>query len=197
MDRRRRCPSPREWRPTRSRRTASPSSRPSATASRFSRVYHRFETVVVRYFNVFGPRQSPRSQYAAVIPLFLTAIAEGRADHGQRRRRAARATSPTSTTSSTGRFERRTPPASAAAIFNVAASAPASVNELADTIGAILGKEVVRQRRAAARGRHPRTRGRTSPRPARRSAGSPTVGLEEGLRRTAEIPCLTGSASSA
>ena len=43
----------------------------------FSRVYESFETVVLRYFNVFGPRQSPSSQYAAVIPLFLTAIAAG------------------------------------------------------------------------------------------------------------------------
>ena len=54
----------------------------------FSRVYHRFESVVLRYFNVFGPRQSPHSQYAAVIPLFITAIAAGRADHDLRRRRA-------------------------------------------------------------------------------------------------------------
>ncbi len=30
------------------------------------------ETVVLRYFNVFGPRQDPRSQYAAVIPKFIT-----------------------------------------------------------------------------------------------------------------------------
>src|SRR5262249_26763882 len=44
----------------------------------FSRVYERFESVVVRYFNVFGPRQSPSSQYAGVVPLFITAIAEGR-----------------------------------------------------------------------------------------------------------------------
>ena len=43
----------------------------------FSRVYDSFETVVLRYFNVFGPRQSPSSQYAAVIPLFITAIAAG------------------------------------------------------------------------------------------------------------------------
>src|SRR5437764_2902252 len=43
----------------------------------FSRVYESFESVVVRYFNVFGPRQSPHSQYAAVIPLFITAIAAG------------------------------------------------------------------------------------------------------------------------
>src|ERR687887_93906 len=43
----------------------------------FSRVYE-LETVVLRYFNVFGPRQSPLSQYAGVVPLFITAIAEGR-----------------------------------------------------------------------------------------------------------------------
>src|SRR5258707_3170051 len=43
----------------------------------FSRVYESFESVVLRYFNVFGPRQSPFSQYAAAIPLFVQAIAEG------------------------------------------------------------------------------------------------------------------------
>ena len=44
----------------------------------FARVYDSLETVVLRYFNVFGPRQSPLSQYAAVIPLFITAVAAGR-----------------------------------------------------------------------------------------------------------------------
>src|SRR5258707_11806164 len=43
----------------------------------FSRVYESFEAVVLRYFNVFGPRQSPFSQYAAAVPLFVQAIAEG------------------------------------------------------------------------------------------------------------------------
>jgi UDP-glucose 4-epimerase len=32
------------------------------------------ETVSLRYFNVFGPRQDPKSQYAAVIPRFIPAI---------------------------------------------------------------------------------------------------------------------------
>jgi len=32
------------------------------------------ETVVLRYFNVFGPRQDPKSEYAAVIPKFVIAI---------------------------------------------------------------------------------------------------------------------------
>ena len=37
-----------------------------------------FETVSIRYFNVFGPRQDPNSQYSAVIPLFITAMLSGR-----------------------------------------------------------------------------------------------------------------------
>ncbi len=37
------------------------------------------ETVVLRYFNVFGARQDPRSQYAAVIPAFITRMLRGAA----------------------------------------------------------------------------------------------------------------------
>lgn len=37
-----------------------------------------FETVAIRYFNVFGPRQDPNSQYSAVIPLFITAMLQGK-----------------------------------------------------------------------------------------------------------------------
>jgi UDP-glucose 4-epimerase len=36
------------------------------------------ETVTIRYFNVFGPRQDPNSQYAAVIPKFITEMLVGR-----------------------------------------------------------------------------------------------------------------------
>jgi UDP-glucose 4-epimerase len=35
-------------------------------------------TVSLRYFNVFGPRQDPNSQYSAVIPLFVKALLEGK-----------------------------------------------------------------------------------------------------------------------
>jgi nucleoside-diphosphate-sugar epimerase len=41
----------------------------------FSRVYG-LETVVLRYFNVFGPRQDPTSYYSAVIPKFIKAISD-------------------------------------------------------------------------------------------------------------------------
>lgn len=46
----------------------------------YVRVYGRcygLETVALRYFNVFGPRQDPRSEYAAVIPRFITAALAG------------------------------------------------------------------------------------------------------------------------
>lgn len=41
--------------------------------------YHTYglETVCLRYFNVFGPRQDPNSPYSAVIPLFITAMLSG------------------------------------------------------------------------------------------------------------------------
>jgi UDP-glucose 4-epimerase len=41
--------------------------------------YHSFglETVGIRYFNVFGPRQDPDSPYSAVIPLFVSRILSG------------------------------------------------------------------------------------------------------------------------
>ena len=45
-------------------------------ASAFYKVYG-LETVCLRYFNVFGPRQEPDSPYAAVIPIFISAMNEG------------------------------------------------------------------------------------------------------------------------
>ena len=42
----------------------------------FSRVY-RLETVSLRYFNVFGPRQDPSSQYSGVISRFISALLNG------------------------------------------------------------------------------------------------------------------------
>jgi nucleoside-diphosphate-sugar epimerase len=39
----------------------------------FAKVFG-LETISLRYFNVFGPRQDPASQYAAAIPAFVTAI---------------------------------------------------------------------------------------------------------------------------
>lgn len=50
------------------------------TGEHYARVFwelHGLDTVCLRYFNVFGPRQRPDSQYAAVIPLFIDALLTG------------------------------------------------------------------------------------------------------------------------
>ena len=44
----------------------------------FSKVYG-LETVALRYFNIFGPGQDPKSQYSAFIPLFVVGMMEGQA----------------------------------------------------------------------------------------------------------------------
>ena len=46
-------------------------------AAMFTRLYG-FETVSIRYFNVFGPRQDPSSPYSGVISLFISALVDGR-----------------------------------------------------------------------------------------------------------------------
>lgn len=46
----------------------------------YMRIFHEIyglETVSLRYFNVFGPRQDPKSTYAAVLPRFITSVLQG------------------------------------------------------------------------------------------------------------------------
>ena len=50
------------------------------TGEHYARLFwelHGLETVCLRYFNVYGPRQRPDSEYAAVIPLFIDALLTG------------------------------------------------------------------------------------------------------------------------
>ena len=58
------------------------------------------ETVSIRYFNVFGPRQDPSSPYSGVISLFITHLLAGKGPkiYGTAARRAISPTSPTSST---------------------------------------------------------------------------------------------------
>jgi UDP-glucose 4-epimerase len=110
----------------------------------FSRVYESFESVVLRYFNVFGPRQSPFSQYAAVVPRFVTAIAAGETieihGDGEQSRDFTYVGNVVDATIRAGEAE-----GASGEIFNVATGSPASLNQVADTIGEILGKPVERR----------------------------------------------------
>ena len=151
----------------------------------FSRVYESFETVVLRYFNVFGPRQSPFSQYAAVVPLFVTAIAAGEpvTIHGD----GEQSRDFTYVANVVDATIRAADAAGASGrIFNVAAGTPASVNRVAELVGEILGKPVEK------RFLPPRTGDIRDSwadiTAARETLGyEPSVSLEEGLRLTADV----------
>jgi UDP-N-acetylglucosamine/UDP-N-acetyl-alpha-D-glucosaminouronate 4-epimerase len=148
----------------------------------FSRVYESFESVVLRYFNVFGPRQSPFSQYAAGIPLFITAIAAGEPitvyGDGEQSRDFTYVDNVVDATLRAGDA-----PDASGEIFNVAAGAPASVNVVADTIGSILGR-AVEKRNVAPRPGDLRDSWADLSKSERVLGYTPQVGLEEGLRRT-------------
>jgi nucleoside-diphosphate-sugar epimerase len=153
----------------------------------FSRVYDSFESVVLRYFNVFGPRQSPLSQYAAVVPLFVTAIDAGRPvqihGDGEQSRDFTYVGNVVDATLRAGEKK-----GASGEIFNIAAGSPASVNLLADTIGSILGKPVEKEYLPSRAGDIRDSWADLSK--AERILGyRPSIGLDEGLRRTVEFLC--------
>ena len=106
----------------------------------FTRVYG-MEIVSLRYFNVFGPRQDPTSQYAAVVPRFIRAIADDEpvtiyGDGDQSRDftfvdNVVGANLLAADARDVG-----------GEILNVATGDSVTVNALADAIGAMLGKPV-------------------------------------------------------
>ena len=109
----------------------------------FSRVYP-LETVALRYFNVFGPNQDPSSQYAAVVPRFITAIGDGRPvpiyGDGEQQRDFTYVANVVEANLLAADADRVS-----GTIVNIATGRATSVNELADTIGSILGTTVERE----------------------------------------------------
>ena len=150
----------------------------------FSRVYS-MEVVSLRYFNVFGPRQDPLSQYAAVVPRFIRAVAAGQPvtvyGDGEQSR---------DFTYVDNVVAANLLAADAASvhgeIVNVATGSSVTVNELADTIGRLLDLPVEKahepEREADVRASWADLES------ARRLLGYETqVDFEEGLRRTMDF----------
>ncbi len=77
-------------------------------------------------------------------------------------------------------------------IFNVAAGAPATVNAVADTIGAILGKPVAARAPAAPSRRHPRLLGR----PDEGRAAASATSRRSTWRKVSAAPSTSSSASA-
>lgn len=114
-----------------------------ATGEMYCRIFEEIyglPTVCLRYFNVFGPRQDPNSQYAAVIPKFITAIACDKSpliygDGEQSRdftfvKHVVNANILSCESDKSG-------------IFNIACGRRITINELVSHINLILGKKVM------------------------------------------------------
>lgn len=154
----------------------------------YARAFHvtyGLETVSLRYFNIFGPRQDPASQYAAVIPLFIVAAVAGRSptifgDGGQTRdftyvANAVRA----------NMLACEGPSSVSGNVYNVGCGARISVNELWSHIAKQLGSSVQPHYEPARVG-DVRDSLASLDRIRRDLGYEPVVSLEDGLRRTVE-----------
>jgi nucleoside-diphosphate-sugar epimerase len=147
----------------------------------FSRVY-AMESISLRYFNVFGPRQDPNSQYAAVVPRFISAVAAGRpvTIHGDGEQ--SRDFTYVANVVAANLLAADAQDASGA-ILNIATGGSETVNSLADSIGRLLGKPVEKEHEPARAGDVHASWADISL--ARDTIGfEPTVAFEDGLQRT-------------
>jgi UDP-glucose 4-epimerase len=147
----------------------------------FSKLYG-VETVSLRYFNVFGPKQSPQSKYAAVIPLFMRAALQDEPleIHGDGEQ--SRDFTYIDNVVRANRLSLTTPGVSGA-VFNVACNERHSLLDIVSGLERLLGRALTRNHVAPRRGdvRH------TQASIARIQAEldyRPSVSFAEGLRRT-------------
>jgi nucleoside-diphosphate-sugar epimerase len=149
----------------------------------FTRLYG-LETVTTRYFNVFGPRQDPGSPYSGVISLFIKALSEGTQPviygDGEQTRDFTYVTNVVD-----GVLRAAEVPGVAGQVFNVATSSRTSLNALLAALKKIFGSNVEPIYRESRAGDVRDSQADISK--AQKMLGyQPTVGLEEGLRKTVD-----------
>ncbi len=147
----------------------------------FTRLYG-FETVTIRYFNVFGPRQDPSSPYSGVISLFATALLEGRQPtiygDGEQTRDFTYVANVVD-----GVLRACEAPEAAGEMINVATGGRISLNELLRVMSGLAGATVSPIYKDERAGDVKDSQADITK--ARRLLGyTPIVGLEEGLKRT-------------
>jgi UDP-glucose 4-epimerase len=102
---------------------------------------HSVETVGLRYFNVFGPRQDPDSEYSAVIPLFIKKMLRGESPtifgDGETSRDFTHVSNVVHANILASEAENIS-----GEVFNVALGDRVSLNELVSSINKILGKNI-------------------------------------------------------
>jgi nucleoside-diphosphate-sugar epimerase len=149
----------------------------------FTKLYG-LETVSIRYFNVFGPRQDPSSPYSGVISVFATALLEQRSPtifgDGEQTRDFTYVANVVD-----GVLRACDAPGANGQIINVATAGRISLNELFETMRRLIDVSVVPVYDAARQGDVRDSQADITK--ARRVLGyEPSVSLEDGLRRTIE-----------
>jgi UDP-glucose 4-epimerase len=140
------------------------------------------ETVVIRYFNVFGPRQDPNSEYSAVIPKFVVAMLAGKSPtvfgDGIQSRDFTYVTNVV-----LGNLAAAERPEAAGRTFNVACGQQYSLLQLIDSINRALGTKIAPVFAEARAGDVRDSLADITA--ARASLGyEPTIDFDEGLRRS-------------
>jgi len=158
----------------------------------FTRLYG-FETVVIRYFNVFGPRQDPGSPYSGVISVFATALSEGRQPtiygDGEQTRDFTYVANVVD-----GVLRACEAPKAAGEVINVATNGRVSLNELLAIMNRIVGTDLTAIYKDVRAGDVKDSQADITK--AKELLGyTPIVGLEEGLRHTLEW-CRAQSAAA-
>jgi len=147
----------------------------------FSNVYG-LESVVLRYFNIFGPRQNPWSQYSAVVPRFVTAALEGRAPvifgDGEQSRDFTFVENVVE-----ANVLAMSAPGVAGEVFNIACGGRVTLNRMVRTLSEIVGSGMTPEYGPPRNGDVVHSMADVGH--ARRLLGyEPRVSFEEGLRRT-------------
>jgi UDP-N-acetylglucosamine/UDP-N-acetyl-alpha-D-glucosaminouronate 4-epimerase len=153
----------------------------------YCRSFHEvfgLETVSLRYFNVFGPRQDPLSQYAAVIPNFTTALLAGERPvvygDGEQSRDFTYVENVVE-----GNLLAMEAQGAAGKVYNVSAGVRLSLNELLDRLRALTGNDAEARYEDARPGEVRHSQADIS-RAGDELGYRPTVSVEEGLSRTVD-----------
>ncbi len=149
----------------------------------FTKLYG-LETVSIRYFNVFGPRQDPTSPYSGVISVFATALIEGRSPRiygdGEQTRDFTYVANVVD-----GVLRACEAPKASGEVINVATGGRISLNTLFRTMRDVIGSDVEPTYEEARKGDVRDSQ--ADIRKAKELLGyEPTVSFEEGLSRTIE-----------
>jgi nucleoside-diphosphate-sugar epimerase len=145
---------------------------------------YELETVTIRYFNVFGPRQDPGSPYSGVISLFATALLENRAPtiygDGEQTRDFTYVANVVD-----GVLRACTSPGAVGRVINVATGSRVSLNQLFEAMKRLIGADVTPQYGPSRAGDVQDSQADITR--AREILGyQPIVSFEEGLKRTVD-----------